>query len=225
MSVRTTRPGDQGRATVAQERAAPVDGRMAAGAGPAPTPAGELREHHAARVAAFYRGHANWLIRAVTRRAEAPEATIEDACQAAWTILLRRPDLPLDERARSWLIVVATHEAWRRASLDREIPAGIFHPDEKWELPGRDSEAEPVAQARDVDARVIALDEHRERVADLLALKPRERRELYLQAAGYSYRDIARMTASSYTAVNRRINEGRAHLRHLQHQREQGQAA
>lgn len=46
---------------------------------------------------------------------------------------------------------------------------------------------------------MIALEEHRERVADLLALKPRERRELYLQVAGYSYRDIARMTASSYT--------------------------
>jgi DNA-directed RNA polymerase specialized sigma24 family protein len=46
-----------------------------------------------------------------------------------------------------------------------------------------------------------------------IALKPRERRDLLLLAGGHSYQQIAELTGSSYTAVNRRINEGRAHLR------------
>lgn len=56
------------------------------------------------------------------------------------------------------------------------------------------------------------------RVRALRALKPRERRELYLHALGYSYREIAARTASTYIAVNRRISEGRAHLRRLAHE-------
>ena len=36
---------------------------------------------------------------------------------------------------------------------------------------------------------------------------------LYLKGIGYSYREIAQLTNSTYTAVNRRITEGRAALR------------
>jgi len=45
------------------------------------------------------------------------------------------------------------------------------------------------------------------------ALKPREREALYLKGLGYSYREIMRLTGSTYTAVNRCITEGRAALR------------
>ncbi|MDQ6806358.1 MAG: hypothetical protein M3065_15655 [Actinomycetota bacterium] len=175
--------------------------------------------------AAFYRDHAWWLIRAVRGRANAPEATIEDACQVAWMKLLRRADIALGEGAKQWLRVVATHEAWGQASTDREVPAGVFYPEVAGQLTGTASEPEPLAQIRDVEARVIALDEHRERVADLLALKARERRELYLQGAGYSYREICELTGSSYTAVNRRISEGRAQLRRLAGDGDQARAA
>jgi RNA polymerase sigma-70 factor, ECF subfamily len=44
-------------------------------------------------------------------------------------------------------------------------------------------------------------------------VKPREREALYLKALGYSYQEIARLTDSTYTAVDRRITEGRAVLR------------
>jgi DNA invertase Pin-like site-specific DNA recombinase len=44
-------------------------------------------------------------------------------------------------------------------------------------------------------------------------LKPREREALYLKGLGYSYNEIARLTGATYTAVNRRITEGRAALR------------
>ena len=44
-------------------------------------------------------------------------------------------------------------------------------------------------------------------------LKPREREALYLFGLGYSYHEIAQITNATYTAVNRRITEGRAALR------------
>jgi DNA-directed RNA polymerase specialized sigma24 family protein len=49
-----------------------------------------------------------------------------------------------------------------------------------------------------------------ERFAQLTAA---ERRALLLKAGGYSYHEIAALTASTYTAVNRRLTEGRNRLR------------
>jgi DNA-directed RNA polymerase specialized sigma24 family protein len=54
-----------------------------------------------------------------------------------------------------------------------------------------------------------------ERAQAFRQLKPREREALFLKALGYSYNEIARLTDSTYTAVNRRLTEGRARLRRL----------
>ena len=54
--------------------------------------------------------------------------------------------------------------------------------------------------------------EHRERLAVLGTLKPREREALYLHGLGHTYDEIATLTGSTRTAVNRRITEGRAAL-------------
>ena len=59
----------------------------------------------------LYRRHHRNLQRAVARVVNAPRELIEDACQTAWTIMLRsQPD-----RAAifAWLRVVAIHEAYR----------------------------------------------------------------------------------------------------------------
>jgi DNA-directed RNA polymerase specialized sigma24 family protein len=61
--------------------------------------------------------------------------------------------------------------------------------------------------------------EHAERLLAMQTLKPREREALYLKGAGYSYDEIARLTGATYTAVNRRITEGRAALRRLARER------
>jgi hypothetical protein len=76
------------------------------------------------RVGAFFAAHADRLQRAVCPTARAPEQTIEDACQAAWIILLRHPEITLDSRGFSWLRTVATYEAWRLASNRYETLAG-----------------------------------------------------------------------------------------------------
>lgn len=45
------------------------------------------------------------------------------------------------------------------------------------------------------------------------SLKPVERQALALKALGYAYTEIGELTEATYTAVNRRLTEGRAALR------------
>jgi hypothetical protein len=78
------------------------------------------------QIGAFFAAHATRLHSTVRAAARAPESVIEDACQAAWTILLRRPDVTLDARGLAWLATVAIREAWRQASTAGETPAGGF---------------------------------------------------------------------------------------------------
>ena len=73
---------------------------------------------------------------------------VEDACQTAWTILLRRLDIPLDRQGLAWLRKVALTTGYRTAR-QREQPSGAFLPDpETGELP------EPAARATQLDERV-----------------------------------------------------------------------
>lgn len=156
------------------------------------------------QIADFYLRNAEAVHGRVARRISAPTATIEDACQHAWTTLLRRDDLRLDGRATGWLVTVAGHHALdvlRRPEVPTQDPAGAR------------------AAPADVPERVLERECLREQTADLAQLKPRERRDLALKAAGHSYNEIAALTGSSYTAIDRRLKEGRAHLRRLQQQR------
>jgi DNA-directed RNA polymerase specialized sigma24 family protein len=161
-------------------------------------------------IGAFFAANATRLPTMVRARAHAPEHVIEDACQTAWTILLRRPDITLDQRGLAWLATVATHHAWRTAAYPDEIPTGSFQD------AGHDGElGEPAhPDTPSAEDRAIARIEHRERLAAVATLKPREREALYLKGLGYSYNEIAQLTNSTYTAVNRRITEGRRALRH-----------
>ena len=95
----------------------------------------------------------------------------------------------------------------------RETPSGSLHtstPDDDSELPEPARPRTPAAPKQLALARI----EHDERVEALKALKPREREALYLHGLGHSYHEIAKLTDSTYTAVNRRITEGHAALRH-----------
>ena len=79
---------------------------------------------------------------------------------------------------------------------------------------------EPPADTADPADRALAREQHAQRVNDVARLKPREREALYLKALGHSYEEIAALTNASYTAVNRRISEGRARLRKLARERD-----
>jgi DNA-directed RNA polymerase specialized sigma24 family protein len=166
------------------------------------TTSSERRE----QISAFYARHATRLQERVRRHAHVPEQTIEDACQHAWTILVRRRDIRLDAAGFSWLATVAIREAWHRDAVP-ETPIGAFqgpphdHDCDRSEPPARDD--------RSAEDRALERIEHTERIGTLATLKPREREALTLQGLGYSYREIARLTDSTYSAVNRRITEGR----------------
>ena len=100
-------------------RAARPAGRPHPGRGscsPRPTPARPQRRPRGDEDE-LYRRHHRDLQRAVARAVRAPRELIEDACQTAWTILLRsQPDR---DAIFAWLRVVAIHEAYRLSAIDR----------------------------------------------------------------------------------------------------------
>jgi len=61
-------------------------------------------------------------------------------------------------------------------------------PGEPGELP------EPAVSGVDPAEQAVARERHRQRIAVLAQLKERERRELFLHAAGYRYREIAKLS-------------------------------
>ena len=169
-------------------------------------------------IADFYAAQADRLCAKVANTTGGPPEAVADACQTAWAILLRRPDIRLDARGLNWLKAVAVHEVYRQwRDRAHNLPMGALSlgtgdPDEL---------SEPAANGNEgVEELAVARLEHAERVADLAALKPAERTALYLKALGYRYREIASVTDASYTSVNRRLTEGRARLRRIAHERD-----
>jgi DNA-directed RNA polymerase specialized sigma24 family protein len=71
------------------------------------------RLHHRALVRVVARS----LVRVVARSVNASRELIEDACQTAWSILLRRQ--PDRECVFAWLRTVAIHEAYRLSRVER----------------------------------------------------------------------------------------------------------
>jgi DNA-directed RNA polymerase specialized sigma24 family protein len=168
------------------------------------------RDHE---VGACFAANADRLNRIVARRVvNTSREVIEDACASAWTILVGRPDITLDARGLAWLVAVATNEALRLVSKTRpERLAGGFLASRSDDA-SREGMLEPVADTRGVDEVALARVEHEERLAALRRVKPRDRQALFLKGMGYSYREIMEITDATYTAVNRRITEGRAAL-------------
>ena len=160
-------------------------------------------------IAAFYAAQHSRVEASVRYRARrADHAIVADACAIAWLALVRRADITLDDRGAAWLKLTATHAAWHLMDRGPEILAGLFltNPDHPDEL------AEPATLDGDPVATAINHETQRERVQQFATLKPRERRDLFLLAAGYKYREIAELTGSTYTGVNRRTTEGRLRL-------------
>lgn len=158
----------------------------------------------------LYREHADRLRRVVARDVRASPEVVEDACQQAWTILLRaQPDR--GPTLFAWLRTVATRQAWDLAArehrtLHLELLTGSAvddpSPGQRWE--------ERVAGRDDVGLRVEA----REALRSLAALPERQRRYVAMRVAGLSYREIAdHDDGVTLTAVNRHLTRGRRSLR------------
>jgi len=150
----------------------------------------------------LYRRHHRQLERAVARAVNGPPALIEDACQTAWTILLRsQPDR---QSIFAWLRVVAIHEAYRLSVISRRDTHldGLSAETCDWQ--------EFVADPHSLDSLLEA----REALALLADLPERQRVDLALLVAGYSYEEIAEITGGrTFTNVNKHLAKARAGIR------------
>ena len=151
--------------------------------------------------AELYDRHHRELIRAVSRHVNAGAALIEDACQTAWTNLVRRQ--PDRASVFAWLYVVAVHEAYRLSTLGRrELRLEALATGSAWEtfIPGSVT----------LEDQLEAL----EALRALAGLPDRQRRDLALFVAGYKYREIAQLTGGrTYTNANKHLTKARAAIR------------
>jgi DNA-directed RNA polymerase specialized sigma24 family protein len=160
---------------------------------PRPTPRGDEDD--------LYRRHHRELHRAVSRAVQAPRELIEDACQTAWAMLLRRQ--PERDRILAWLRVVAIHEAYRLSEIDRRN-ARL-----EWQRPKDGDWHEVIPDSRSLDDALEALDALRA----LASLPERRRIDLALKVAGYSYEEIrARTPGRTRTNVNKSLVKARARM-------------
>jgi RNA polymerase sigma factor (sigma-70 family) len=138
----------------------------------------------------------------VSRAVNAPAATIEDACQTAWAILLRRqPDR--GPTLFAWLRTVAIHEAYRLSGELRRLQLVS------------DVNTGPIATVADRRELHDAV-EARRALRALAALPERQRRYLGLLVAGHHYDEIAEVAGATYTNVNKHLVKARRALRHAE---------
>jgi RNA polymerase sigma factor (sigma-70 family) len=158
---------------------------------------------HRGDEADLYRRHHQALLIAVTHAINGSDALIEDACQTAWTVLVRRQ--PDRASVFAWLYVVAVHEAYRLSRIERR--------DAHLEDLALDCDWEQILAGRGtLEDQLEAL----EALRSLAKLPARERRDLTLRVAGFKYREIAQMTGCTYTNVNKHLVKARALVRHAQ---------
>lgn len=155
--------------------------------------------------AELYRRHHRDLQRAVSCAVDAPRELIEDACQNAWTILLWAK--PSRASILTWLYTVATHEANRLCEAERRYaPLDTV-------LPARSREAAIACSIDDIL-------EAREALEILASLPDRQREDLTLQVAGFSYKEIGQMTdGRTPSTVRKHLAKARARIRRARQQR------
>lgn len=153
--------------------------------------------------AELYRRHHAALVRAVGRVVNAPRELIEDACQTAWTMLLRRQ--PERRSIFAWLRVVAIHEAYRLCrAAQREAHLEDLSEADCWEA--------LAASGAAIDDAIEA----RQALRQVARLPERQRADFSLLIAGFSYREIAERTdGRTLTNVNKHLVKARGQLRRV----------
>ena len=150
----------------------------------------------------IYRRHHRELRRAVNHAVNAEPELIEDACQTAWTILLRRQ--PDRDTIFGWLRTVAIREAYRLSAVDRR-DARLEHL-----CPEGGDWQDITADPRSLDDVLDAL----EALRAVASLPERQRNDLALKIAGYSYAEIRELTPGrTATNVNKALEKARARIR------------
>ncbi len=148
----------------------------------------------------LYRAKSAYVQRVVAGRVRTTPENVEDACQTAWTQLLRYQDQVAPESAVGWLIVTGARQAIKlHVRQHRTLPL----------LAGEDESIELLDPADAIAAREQLIDACA--VLDQARLTDRQRRMVALQAAGHSYQAISERTGASMNTVQRQLL--RAHPR------------
>jgi RNA polymerase sigma factor (sigma-70 family) len=154
--------------------------------------------------AELYRRHHRALVRSVARAVGASRELIEDACQIAWLILLRRQ--ADRERVFEWLRTVAIHEAYRLSRVERRDAR----------LDATISSEGSILRHERVEGPRALLDRRlgaRLALAMVAELPPRQRRLFALQIAGLSYAEMAAETGDSVRTIDRKLRRAHARVR------------
>jgi RNA polymerase sigma factor (sigma-70 family) len=161
-------------------------------------------------IARLYAKEAVRVRRIVRMSVTAPPAVIEDACQVAWCRLLIHRTRLRRESARAWLVRVAVREAIKSVQRERR----------EWSLEALMEQSARPAADTSVDTRttlptpalIEELVEQRNRLESIRALPERQRRLLWLQALGLSYREMASETGMTRRTVERQLIRARSSL-------------
>jgi RNA polymerase sigma factor (sigma-70 family) len=161
-------------------------------------------------VARLYAEEAVRVRRIVRMSVMAPPAVIEDACQVAWSRLLIHRARLRRESARAWLVRVAVREAVKsiqRERRERSLEALL-------EQGGRSvaSGSTDTGMTLPTPALIEDLVEQKHRLESIRLLPERQRRLVWLQGLGLSYREMAGETGMTRRTVERQLMRARSSL-------------
>jgi RNA polymerase sigma factor (sigma-70 family) len=155
-------------------------------------------------VGELYRSLSGRLEHIVRRHVRAPEVVIEDACQFAWSGLVRHCGRVRREAALSWLARTAEREAFKLARRElRELS-----------LDAALDEAGDAAICGST-ATLEELVEQHARLEAISELPGRQQRLVWLQGLGFSYDEMAARTGDSSRTVERQLLRAKRSLREV----------
>jgi RNA polymerase sigma factor (sigma-70 family) len=161
-------------------------------------------------VARLYVEEAVRVRRIVRMSVSASPAVIEDACQVAWSRLLIHRARLRRESARAWLVRVAVREVIRsiqRERRERSLEA-LLEPGVRRAAHG----AADAGMTLPTPPLIEDLVEQKNRLESIQVLPERQRRLLWLQGLGLSYREMAGETGMSRRTVERQLIRARSTL-------------
>ncbi|MGH2857054.1 MAG: RNA polymerase sigma factor [Solirubrobacteraceae bacterium] len=157
--------------------------------------------------ALLYDAYARRLERIVASRVRTAHENVEDACHFAWSRYLSRAHEIDPGAARSWLAVTAIRQAWKLDSRQRRDIS---------------LEATPVGAIPARELRLVSSlpgpaerAEQHERLDSLSSLPGRQRRLVWLRAAGLSHVEMAAYTGDTVRTVERQIVRATQRMREL----------
>jgi RNA polymerase sigma factor (sigma-70 family) len=150
-------------------------------------------------IGVIYASSAAKVRRLVRHTVRAPDPLIDDACQTAWTRLIRdRERVRAPDAVVGWLVTTAVREALkltRRAARELFLEELLDETGELHELAG-------APEPEDI------VDDHL-RLESLRLLPERQQRLVWLQALGWTYIEMSELTGDTPRTIDRQLVRAR----------------